>query len=103
MAFFEDIFKGGNVVTGLAIGIGGVILAPMVAPVLVSVVKPAAKAAMRGGLALYEGGLALYGKGRDATVEAGEALSDLVAEARSELEQEAEERRLMRAEHAKDL
>jgi hypothetical protein len=103
MPFLEDVFKGGNVLTALAIGVGGVILAPIVAPALASVAKPVVKAAIRGGLALYEGGLTLYERGRDAAVEAGEAVSDLIAEAKSELEQEAEERRLARAEHAKEL
>ena len=84
MSFVEDVFKGGNIVTGLAIGLGGIILAPLVAPVIIGVVRPVAKVAIRGGLALYE-------KGRDVAVEAGEAMSDLVAEARSELRRDAEE------------
>ena len=34
MAFFEDIFKGGNIVAGLAIGVGAAVLAPVVIPAL---------------------------------------------------------------------
>jgi hypothetical protein len=78
MSFVEDVFKGGNIVTGLAIGIGGLILAPIVVPVVVAIVKPLAKVAVRGGVALYK-------MGRDAASEAGEAVSDMVAEAKAEL------------------
>jgi len=78
MAFLDDVFKGGNIVTGLAIGIGGLILAPVVIPLAVGIVKPLAKVAVRGGVALYKGG-------RNAVVEAGEAVSDIVAEAKAEL------------------
>jgi hypothetical protein len=39
MAFFEDIFKGGNIVTGLAIGFGAGIAAPAVIPVLRPIAK----------------------------------------------------------------
>jgi hypothetical protein len=74
MSFVEDVFKGGNIVTGLAIGIGCVILAP----VIVGIAKPLAKAAVRGGVALYK-------IGRDAAVDTGEAVSDIVAEAKAEL------------------
>ena len=56
MSFVEDVFKGGNIVTGLAIGIGGLILAPIVVPVVVAIVKPLAKVAVRGGVALYKMG-----------------------------------------------
>jgi hypothetical protein len=78
MSFVEDVFKGGNIVTGLAIGIGGLILAPIVVPAVVGIVKPIVKVAVRGGVALYK-------KGRDAASEAGEAMSDIVAEAKAEL------------------
>ena len=78
MAFLNDVFKGGNIVTGLAIGIGGLILAPVVIPLAVGIVKPIAKVAVRGGAALYK-------SGRNAVAEAGEAVSDIVAEAKAEL------------------
>jgi len=82
VAFITDVFKGGNIVTGLAIGIGGLILAPVVIPLAVSIVKPIAKVAVRGGAAAYR-------SGRNAMVEAGEAVSDIVAEAKAELHQGA--------------
>ena len=71
MAFFEDIFKG-NPVTGAVVGIGAVMLAPTVAHVL----RPAAKAVIKGGIVLY----------RQTLAEAGEAAGDLIAEARAELD-----------------
>jgi hypothetical protein len=77
MGLFDDVLKG-NVVTGLAIGIGAAILGPTVLPVLASVAKPVAKAAIKGGLVLFE-------KGKETFAEMGEVVEDLVAEAKSEL------------------
>jgi hypothetical protein len=79
MGFFDNGLKG-NIVTGLAIGIGSSILAPVVIPVLASVVKPMAKAAIKGGFLLYQ-------KGREVAAEAQEVVEDLVAETRAELEE----------------
>jgi len=79
MSFVEDVFKGGNIVTALAIGVGALILAPVV----VAIVKPLAKVAVRGGAAVYK-------SGRDAVVETGEAVSDAVAEVKAELHRETE-------------
>ncbi len=62
---------------GLVAGIGAVILLP----VLAGVGKPLAKAAIKGGIALYE-------KSKGAIAEAGEVFEDLVAEARAELAEE---------------
>ena len=75
--FIEDI-PGGWIV-----GISAIALAPIVAPVLVKAGKPLAKAAIKGGLRLYE-------QGKGAIAEAGEIFEDLLAEAQSEL---ADERR----------
>lgn len=77
MALFDDILKG-NVVTGLAIGIGAAVLAPVMLPVLAGVAKPLAKAAIKGGFILYE-------KGKEAVAEVSEMVEDVVAEAKSEL------------------
>ena len=44
MALLEDVFKGGNVVTGLAVGLGAAVIAPMVVPVL----RPLAKSVLSG-------------------------------------------------------
>jgi hypothetical protein len=72
-------FKG-NIVTGLAIGIGATVLAPAIIPVFASIAKPLAKAAVKGGIMLYD-------KGREAYAETREVVEDLVAEARSEMTQ----------------
>lgn len=80
MAFFEDIFKGGNIVTGLAIGIG----AGVVAPALIPVLRPIAKTVIKAGLVAYD-------QGRVAFAELNEQTGDVLAEARSELAEQAEQ------------
>jgi hypothetical protein len=77
MAVFEG-WKG-NILGGLAIGIGASILAPVVVPILASVVKPLSKALIKGGYLLYE-------KGRETLAEVQEVVEDLVAEAKAEIE-----------------
>lgn len=57
----------------LAIGVGVAILAPAVLPL----VKPVAKAAIKGGVNLYQ-------KTKGALAETGEVISDIVAEAKAE-------------------
>jgi hypothetical protein len=52
----------------------------VVVPILASVVKPMAKAAIKGGFLLYQ-------KGREVAAETQEVVEDLVAEARAELEE----------------
>jgi uncharacterized protein DUF5132 len=69
MALLDDVFKG-NVMTALAIGLGALLLAPMVGQVL----RPAAKAVIKGGMLAYQG-----------LAELGEVAGDLAAEARAEL------------------
>jgi hypothetical protein len=76
MAFFEDLFKV-NAVTGVAVGVGALLLAPGLVPAVGRVLRPAAKAVIKGGLVLY----------RETVSEIGEVASDLFAEARAELEQ----------------
>jgi len=76
MAFFDG-WKG-NILGGLAIGIGASVIAPVIIPVLASVVKPLSKAAIKGGYLLYE-------KGRETVAEVQEVVEDLVAEARAEI------------------
>jgi hypothetical protein len=77
MALLEDMFKGGAVtVTGLAVGVGALLLAPSVLPAIGQVLRPATKAVIKGGLVLY----------RETVSEIGEVASDLFAEARAELE-----------------
>ncbi|MCU0517431.1 MAG: DUF5132 domain-containing protein [Oscillatoria sp. Prado101] len=62
---------------GLVAGIGAVVLLPVVA----GFGKPIAKAAIKGGIALYE-------KSKGVFAEAGEVFEDLVAEARAEIAEE---------------
>lgn len=75
-----DDFLKGNVLAGLLVGVGVVVLAPVVLPVLVAVSRPVAKSAIKTGVILFD-------KGREAAAEMTEVFEDLVAEARSELEQ----------------
>ena len=77
MALFDDVLKG-SLITGLAIGIGAVVLAPVVIPAAAQIVKPLAKAAIKGGIVLYE-------KGRETIAEMGEVVEDLIAEAKAEM------------------
>ena len=69
MALFDDILSGGNWVTGLAIGVGAVIILPLAAPIL----RPLAKTAIKGGILAYRGAAGLV-----------EDIGDLVAEAAAE-------------------
>jgi len=77
MAILGNGLKG-NIVTGLAIGIGVAVLGPVLIPAAARVAKPFAKAAIKGGVSFYE-------KGREVMAEAMEVIEDLVAEAKSEL------------------
>jgi hypothetical protein len=69
MALFNDILSGGNWVTGLAIGVGAVVILPLAAPIL----RPLAKTAIKGGILAYQGAAGLI-----------EGVGDLVAEAVAE-------------------
>ncbi len=77
MAIFEG-WKG-NILGGMAIGIGASVVGPVVIPILATVVKPLTKAAIKGGYLLYE-------KGRETLSEAQEVIEDLVAETKAEIE-----------------
>ena len=78
MALIEDMFKG-NLAAGLAIGVGAIILGPTAIPTLAGVLRPAAKTLIKSGMVFY----------RETLSEIGEMATDLVAEARAELDQEA--------------
>jgi uncharacterized protein DUF5132 len=78
MALLEDMFKGGNIVTGLAIGVGAAVVAPAIVPAL----RPFAKAVIKAGLVAYD-------QGRVALAELNERTGDIVAEARAELAESA--------------
>jgi hypothetical protein len=75
MALVEDLFKG-SAVTGVAVGVGALLLAPTVLPAIGRVIRPAAKAVIKGGMVFY----------RETLAEVGEVAGDLFAEARAELE-----------------
>jgi hypothetical protein len=78
MAPLEDLFKG-NLATALAIGIGAVIFGPTVTLTIGSILRPAAKTFIKGSMVFC----------RETLSEIGEMATDLVAEARAELDQEA--------------
>jgi hypothetical protein len=65
-------------------GIAAIVLLPVIVPVAGKVVKPIAKAAIKGGIVLYE-------QGKGVIAEVGETLEDLIAEAKAELEAQASE------------
>jgi hypothetical protein len=68
-----------EIVEGLGVpGIAAIVLLPVLVPVVAGVGKPLAKAAIKGGIVLYE-------KGKGVIAEVGETLEDLVAEAKAEL------------------
>lgn len=69
-------FKGGNIVTGLAFGIGAALVAPMLMPVL----RPLAKSVIKAGIVAYD-------QARVSLAELNERTGDMVAEARSEMAQ----------------
>ena len=71
---FEDMFKGGNIVAGLLVGVGAAILAPVLIPAM----RPIAKSILKAGLIAYD-------QGRVALAELNEHTGDILAEARSEL------------------
>jgi hypothetical protein len=77
MASLEDMFSGENLVIGIAIAIGTAVLAPVIAPVVSNVLRPAAKAVIKGGIIIYD-------QGRQAAAQVGEITSDMVAEARAD-------------------
>lgn len=75
MALFDNGFKLGG---SLVVGAGVVLLAPIVVPVVASVMKPIAKAAIKGGLLAY-------GKIKETAAETMETVEDLAVEAKAEL------------------
>src|SRR5919197_5926370 len=80
MALLEDMFKG-NAVTGVAVGAAALFLGPTVFPTIGRALRPVAKTMIKGGIVLY----------RETLAGIGELTTDLVEEARSELEQGRQE------------
>jgi len=75
MGLFDNGFKLG---TGVAIGLGAIVLMPVLTPLITAVARPLVKAGIKGGMLLFE-------KGKEAIAEAVEAMEDIVVEARAEL------------------
>ncbi|KKD36775.1 MAG: DUF5132 domain-containing protein [Limnoraphis robusta] len=65
----------------IAIGVGVLVLTPAVIPLL----KPVAKAAIKGGVSMYE-------KTKAAIAETGEVFGDIVAEAKAEVVAESQQK-----------
>ena len=82
MGLFDNGLKG-NILSGLAIGIGAAVLAPTILPILVGAAKPLLKAAIKGGIVLYD-------RGKESFAEVGEVVEDLVAEVKAELAEAAD-------------
>src|SRR5262245_62132260 len=80
MALFDDVFEGfgSSWVSNVLVGAGIVLVVPIVVPALAAGMRPLAKAVIKGGITIYD-------RGAEMVAEAGEQLSDLVAEVRSEL------------------
>lgn len=76
----DDILAEGGI-PAIAAGIGALILAPVVIPVLAGMGKPAAKAVIKESIKLYE-------KGKESLAEVGEIFEDIVAEAKAEIAEE---------------
>jgi hypothetical protein len=68
------LLNGSLSVSSLAVGAGVVLLAPIVIPVVGAVLKPVAKAVIKGGLLAYEGA-------KVSIAETKETIEDLAAEA----------------------
>jgi hypothetical protein len=75
MALVENGLRAG---TGVAVGIGAIILAPMILPLVSAVVKPVLVAGIKGGMMLYR-------KTSEILAEASETIEDLVVEAKAEV------------------
>jgi len=71
------LFNGFDV-GSLAIGVGVVLLAPVIVPIIGSVLKPLAKGIIKGGLLAYEGA-------KVSIAETKETFEDIAAEAKAEI------------------
>jgi hypothetical protein len=81
MALFDDMVEGltSSWVPSVLVGVGVALVAPIVVPALAGSMRPLAMAVVKGGMMVYD-------KGAEVIAEASEQLSDMVAEARSELD-----------------
>jgi len=72
------LFRNGLNLSSLAIGAGAVLLAPVVLPIIGSILKPIAKTAIKGAMIMYE-------EIKVSMAETKETIEDLAAEAKSEI------------------
>jgi hypothetical protein len=84
MALLDDMLKGG--LPGVLVGVGVTLAAPVLLPAAAAGVRPLAKA-------LLKGGLVVATTVREVVAEAGEQLSDLVAEVQEESASSSTEQR----------
>ena len=75
-----ELLEGSAGIWGVAAGIGAVLVAPIVLPVLGKAGKPVVKEVIKQGILFYE-------KGQEALAEVTETWEDIVAEARYEVAQ----------------
>jgi hypothetical protein len=75
MALFEDLTLG-SVASGALIGLGLVVAAPLLLPVVGAVVRPLVRLAVQGGIAAYDAATTLV-------TTMGEEINQIVAEARA--------------------
>ena len=68
---------------GIIAGIGAVLLAPVLIPVVTGIGKPILKSLVKGGILAYE-------KSRGAFAEMGETWDDIIAEAKAEIAEDRE-------------
>ncbi|MDA8253121.1 MAG: hypothetical protein M0Z28_28680 [Rhodospirillales bacterium] len=74
MAVFDDMFKGAGL-PAIAVGIGAVVLLPVVLPVVGRMLRPVARTVIRTGIAAW----------RDASAQVAGTAGPIIAEARSEM------------------
>ena len=74
MALLDDVLKSGNLMTGLAIGVGALIAWPLISPIA----RPLAKTVIKGGLMAYR-------QTEEFFAVAIEGIGDVVAEAQQEM------------------
>ena len=81
MALFDDMVQGltSSWVPSVLVGVGVALVVPIVVPALAGGMRPLAKAVVKGGMMVYD-------KGAEVIAEASEQLSDMLAEARSEID-----------------
>ena len=88
MSLWEDVSK--SVFSSPILVIGAVLAAPTLVPALGSALRPLAKALVKTGITVYD-------SAKDLVAEAGEEMSDMVAEARAEIEETADRSRTSEA------